>query len=118
MSLEASVYWSIYQVPCFAHNNVLMVRSGDSHVILECIICSGPYFHLSPFFILSLAVLLLFLTFYFSHQSPHSFTSSLFTFSTHIPLSTIFITYLVSFHSLFGPLCYLPIDMSLYFCRL
>ena len=86
-----SVYWSIYQVSCFAHSHVLLVESGDSRVILECIIClrsifsSLLAFHYAHFYPVSP----LFLIFYFSHQSPHSSTSSLLTFSTHSPLSII-----------------------------
>ena len=44
MRLEASVYWSSYQVSCFAHSHVLLVEPGDCPVILECIICLRSIF--------------------------------------------------------------------------
>ena len=87
-----SIYWSIYQVSCFAHSHVLLVESGDSRVILECIIClrsifsSLLAFHYAHFYL----VPPLFLIFYFSHQSLHILLLLLSSHSQHILLSLLF----------------------------
>ena len=105
---------------CFA-DNVLLVESGDSHAVLECIDCLRSllsshlalycaHFYPIPSLSLFFSSLPIFLTnlHILSLLLPHSFTSS---HSSHL---YYFITYLASLHSLFGPLYYLPIDSVIY----